>query len=224
MECALRAVRRRLTTGSAGLALLFVALLTGCSSGGGGTSASSAWHGDTLAPPITLTAASGTATFSSSAGTNTSLASQQKGRLMLLYFGYTHCPDICPTTMADLASALRELPVAVQRSTQVVFVTADPARDTPPVMKAWLRNFDSGVALPFIGLTGPVTQIDNVAKSVGIALEPPVKQPNGSITVQHGAETLAFIDGEASLVWTSDTPVTDYAADIRRLAAKVSSA
>ena len=65
---------------------------------------------------------------------------------MLVYFGYTHCPDVCPTTMADLGTALRQLPAQIQQATQVVFVTSDPARDTAPVLRAWLANFDAGLA------------------------------------------------------------------------------
>jgi protein SCO1/2 len=221
------------------LAAVAVGLLAGCSSSGTsgndgppvkilGASASAgggsnsgddtSFRGDHLSQPVTLSASSQAARFDSSAGGTTTLGDlQQKGQLMLLYFGYTHCPDVCPTTMQDVGAALRQLPTQIQAHTQVVFVTADPDRDTPAVMKAWLSNFDNNIVLPFIGLTAKVTQIDAVAKSVGVPLEPPVKASNGTITVEHGAQTLAFRNDTANLVWTSDTSSADYGHDINLL-------
>jgi protein SCO1/2 len=150
-------------------------------------------------------------------GGSTDLAKLGSGRLMLLYFGYTHCPDVCPTTMASIASALHQLSQADQERVQVVFVTSDPERDTPPVMKAWLSNFDGGLARPFIGLTASSHQIDAVAKTLHILIAPPVKHKNGTITVEHGAETIAFADHRAQVLWSSDTSAPDYAADLTRL-------
>ncbi len=135
----------------------------------------------------------------------------------MLYFGYTHCPDVCPTTMADLGLALRQLPVQVQEHTQVVFVTSDPGRDTPAVMKTWLANFDPGLVRPFVGLTASIKQIDAVATSVGVPLEPPVKEADGTISVEHGAQTLAFVAGKASVLWLAGTTSAQYAHDITRL-------
>ncbi len=140
---------------------------------------------------------------------------------MLLYFGYTHCPDVCPTTMADLAQALRKMHPDVQNRIQVVFVTSDPARDTVPVMKAWLGNFDASLVHHFVGLTASIRQIDAVATEVGVPLSPPSKAPNGTITVDHGAQTLAFVAGKASLLWTAATSPADYGHDIGELVRKV---
>ncbi len=170
-----------------------------------------------LPQPVTLTHTDLSDLFDSSQGGQTSLAQQQQGRLMLLYFGYTHCPDVCPTTMVDLASALRLLPLQMQQAIQVVFVTSDPDRDTPAVMKQWLHNFDASLPRPYVGLTASVTQIDAVATSVGVPLEPPVTQADGTITVQHGAQTLAFRNGKAGLLWTAGTSPADYAHDIKLL-------
>ncbi|HEY7432309.1 MAG TPA: SCO family protein [Streptosporangiaceae bacterium] len=178
-------------------------------------------RGDQLSRPVTLTAGDTSAVFRASTGGSTTLGELQRGALMLLYFGYTHCPDVCPTTMADLGQALRQLPVQVQEHTQVVFVTSDPARDTPPVMKAWLSNFDPQLPRHFVGLTAALHQIDQVATSVGVPLSPPVKQANGTISVQHGAQTLAFIDGKARVLWLAGTSVGDYAHDITALAQTV---
>jgi protein SCO1/2 len=143
---------------------------------------------------------------------------------MLVYFGYTHCPDVCPATMANLGVALRQSPTIVQARTQVVFVTSDPARDTTPVMKAWLSHFDPGLPNHFVGLTASLKQIDTIARSVGVPLSPPVKERNGSISVQHGAQTLAFVDGRARVLWTAGTSPADYEHDIAKLAAEVKAA
>ena len=203
-------------------------LLTSCTSSGGASPAkvnaptsSSGFRGDKLDQPIALDATARDAVFHSSAGGTTTLGKLQQGRLLLLYFGYTHCPDVCPTTMADLGIALRQLPSLTQAHTQVVFVTSDPARDTTAVMKTWLANFDSGLLLPFVGLTASIKQIDSVAKSVGVPLSPPVVAKNGSVSVEHGAQTLAFVDGKASVLWLAGTTSADYAHDIGRLVDQV---
>lgn len=212
----------------AGALLAAAAVTAGLVSGCGGPSAgashpstASTYQGDQLGTPVVLSRPARTDSFTSSDGGPTTLAHLQQGRLMLLYFGYTNCPDVCPTTMADLGLALHRLPVQVQTHTQVVFVTSDPARDTPAVMKTWLANFDAGLPRPFVGLTASIAQIDAVAKSVGVPLSAPVTQPNGTITVQHGAQTLAFVGGRAEVLWLAGTSVADYAHDIARLATKV---
>lgn len=199
--------------------------MTACSAGAGGASphaSTTALRGDQLPKPITLTAAAASATFHTTAGGTTSLSRLQSGKLLLLYFGYTHCPDVCPTTMADLGQALRQLPSITQAHTQVVFVTSDPARDSTAVMKTWLANFDAGLVMPFIGLTSNLRQIDTVATSVGVPLQPPVTEPNGTISVEHGAQTLAFVNGKARVLWLAGTSVGDYAHDISTLVNQVS--
>ncbi len=170
---------------------------------------------------MVLTPAAGSAVFRTSAGGPTTLAALQRNHLLLLYFGYTHCPDVCPTTMADLGAAISRLPSVEQAHVQVVFVTSDPRRDTTPVLSTWLAHFDASLPVPFIGLTASLSQIDAVAESVGVPLAPPVKQANGSITVQHGAQTLAFLDGKASVLWLADTTPGSYAHDIDLLVRKV---
>lgn len=201
------------------LALAFAALLTACTSSASRPlietpSSSSTYRGDALAPTVNLSGPDLSDVFQASTGGHTTLAGLQRGHLMLLYFGYTHCPDVCPTTMADLGLALRRLPSVEQAHTQVVFVTSDPDRDSAAVMKSWLSNFDTSLPVPFVGLTAKIGQIDAVAKSVGIPLKPPVKHANGTITVEHGAQTLAFVGGRAHVLWTAGTSPADYAHDV----------
>ncbi len=139
------------------------------------------------------------------------LRERTSGKTTLLYFGYTHCPDECPTTMSDAAVALRRLSAADRAKVAVVFVTTDPARDTGPVVRAWLDKFDPS----FTGLTGDVATIDADATSVGIPVAPPVKQADGTYTVEHGAELLAFgPDGQARVAFLSDASSEDMAHDL----------
>jgi len=153
-------------------------------------------------PSLTLTDANG-ASFNLVQGT--------KGKLTLVYFGYTHCPDVCPTTMATLASALRALPAAQAAKIQVVFVSTDPTRDTPAVLKAWLGQYNP----TFIGLTGAFATIQTAASSLGIDVEAPVKQADGGYTVTHGAEVVAFDpNGKAYVVYTAGATVSQFTHDL----------
>jgi protein SCO1/2 len=195
------------------------AALAGCGSSGsaGGSgfavdspSNASGLRGDELGTPV----AKPDLRLTDDSGNPYGLRASTAGRLTLLYFGYTHCPDVCPTTMADLGAALRQVSPAVKAKTTVVFVTSDPARDTPSVEKAWLANFDP----TFVGLTGDLATIDAAAKAVGVPLEPPVRQ-SGTYTVQHGAQVLAFEpDGKARYVYLAGTPIADYVHDLPLLA------
>ena len=210
-------ISRRSPARSSGLLLALAAVIalvvTAC--GGGSKSSSSSMRGDVLDPPVALPASAGP--FTTTAGGSTTLGQLQNGKLLLVFFGYTHCPDVCPTTMADVGQALRESDPNVRAATEVAFVTSDPVRDTPNVMKTWLSNFDTGLPNKFVGLTASTTLIDSTAKKVGVPLEPPVKQKNGTWTVDHGAQLLAFQNGQAHVLWLSGTTVADYKHDLTQL-------
>lgn len=107
-----------------------------------------------LAPPLRLT---------TDQGQPFSLA-QLRSHAVLVYFGYTNCPDVCPTTLADLTSALRRLGT-LRGKVDVVFVTLDPAHDTPRILRHYLAAFDPR----FIGLTGSPTAIAEAARRWGIS-------------------------------------------------------
>ncbi len=144
------------------------------------------------------------------------LAARTAGRPLLLYFGYTHCPDVCPTTMADIAATLRHLPAVQRDRIVVVFVTTDPDRDTAARLRQWLGGIDPD----FVGLRGSFTTVQAAAKSVGIAVSRPVRNPDGSETVSHGAEVLAFSpkDNRAHMLYTAGAPQSLYAATLPRFA------
>src|SRR5690349_22333459 len=89
---------------------------------------------------------------------------QTEGTVTLLFFGYTYCPDQCPMHMANLGAALKKLPAGIANQIRLVFVTTDPERDTPTVLRRWLDLFDRR----FIGLTGSERAIEAVQRASGV--------------------------------------------------------
>lgn len=155
-------------------------------------------------------------TLTDTAGRPFSLVGATAGKLTYLYFGYTHCPDTCPTTMADLARALEQQPAAVRAKVSVVFVTTDPRRDTGPVLRAWLNLFDRS----FVGLTGSQPQIDAAERAAGVPLAAAEPVPGGGYSIQHSAEVFAYSpDGIAHVVYAEGFTIADYAHDIPLLLA-----
>ncbi len=139
---------------------------------------------------------------------------QTKGRLTLLYFGYTHCPDVCPITMATLAGALSNLP---NTAVTVVFVTTDPARDTPAVLNDWL----GGINPDFVGLTGTPAQLAAAQQAAGVSIAiPSTPDKNGNYTVGHAASVLAYTpDGRQHLSYPYPETQADWVHDIPQILA-----
>jgi protein SCO1/2 len=155
-------------------------------------------------------------TLTDTAGTSFNLPAQTAGAVTLLYFGYTHCPDVCPTHMANIAAALRQLPPAVTSHIKVVFVTTDPARDTATVLRAWLDHFDTG----FIGLSGTLDQIhaaENASGLVPSAIDT-TNLGNGNYAVDHAAQVDAFTtDNLDHVVYPSGYTEPDWVNDLPKL-------
>ncbi|GHA89019.1 SCO family protein [Streptomyces thermoviolaceus subsp. thermoviolaceus] len=143
------------------------------------------------------------------------LRKETAGRPTLIYFGYTHCPDVCPLTMNNLAVAKKSLPKAEQDELRVVFVTTDPDRDTPEELGSWLRGIDP----QFIGLTGDFSTIQAGARTLGIAIEPTTKDKNGKLVSVHGTQVVAFSPktDEGYVVYGEDATVDDYTKDLPKL-------
>ena len=160
-------------------------------------------------PAVTLTATD---------GQPYDLRARTAGKTTLLYFGYTHCPDVCPTVMADAAAALRHVPEAVRADTEVLFVTSDPERDTVPVLKDYLAHFDAG----FVGLTGTQQQVTAFAQQLDEELELPTVR-DGNYQVGHGAQLFGFAPGgTAPVAWLpgdSNQLLTQLEHDLPMLAA-----
>ncbi|WP_212912796.1 SCO family protein [Streptomyces sp. TS71-3] len=143
------------------------------------------------------------------------LRAETKGRPTLLYFGYTHCPDICPLTMSNIAVAKKQLPKAEQDKLRVVFVTTDPERDTPAALGSWLRQQDPD----FVGLTGQFPAIQRAARSLGISIDPPKKEKDGTVVSTHGTQVVAFspkTDG-GYLLYHENATVDDYTKDLPKI-------
>ncbi|MEU6669434.1 SCO family protein [Streptomyces sp. NPDC046727] len=143
------------------------------------------------------------------------LRKETQGHPTLLYFGYTHCPDICPTTMSNIAVAKKALPKAEQDDLRVVFVTTDPGRDTPAELGKWLKGIDP----QFIGLTGDFARIQAGARSVGIAVEPTTKDKNGKVVSMHGTQVIAFSPKTDAgyVLYGESATVDDYTKDLPKL-------
>jgi protein SCO1/2 len=186
-------------------ALLLPVALAGCSKSSADTFSGAVLHTPYHAPATELT---------DTDGRPFSLASSTDKRLTLVFFGYTHCPDECPTTMATLASAMLQLDDADRANVQVVFVTTDPARDTGPVIRDWLDHFDRD----FVGLTGPLPTLKQVAEQVGVPVVRGRRLPSGGYDVTHGTQVLGM-DGKNQIpvVWTLGTTAPEFAHDIHQL-------
>jgi protein SCO1/2 len=132
----------------------------------------------------------------------------------LLYMGYTHCPDICPDTMAEIAVALRGVAPEVAEQVEVVFVTVDPARDDPARLREWIGVFDEG----FTALTGAPEQIERIVEGFGYEPGKVVDLGGGEYTVGHPVEYLAIApDGTVRLVYPWDTTVAQLQEDLTTL-------
>ncbi|WP_037615099.1 SCO family protein [Streptomyces aureus] len=149
------------------------------------------------------------------AGKKYDLRAETKGRPTLVYFGYTHCPDVCPLTMNNLAVAKKQLPKAEQDKLRVVFVTTDPARDTPAALGAWLKGIDSD----FVGLTGDFAAIQAGARSLGITIEPTTKDKNGKTVSVHGTQVIAFSPKTDAgyVLYGESATVGDYTKDLPKI-------
>ena len=163
-------------------------------------------------------------------GQEFSLTDRPADEVTVVFFGYTHCPDVCPTTMADLAVAHRQLPTEVREQVSVVFVTEDPERDTPEALRRWLDQFDS----TFVGLLGgnEATQTaltDLLLTESTVVPEPdvPVVHPDtgdgphdhGDYSIEHTTIIYAFGPSEAAVIYTGGFSPRQYAEDFARLAA-----
>jgi protein SCO1 len=136
-----------------------------------------------------------------------------KGKVTVVFFGYTQCPDVCPATMAELAEVRRSLGKDGER-VQGVFVTVDPERDTQAVLKSYMAGFDPS----FVALRGTPEQTQAVAKEFKIFYaKTPGKEP-GSYTVDHSAVSYVFdTNGRVRLLERYQTPPQALAEDLRRL-------
>lgn len=134
-----------------------------------------------------------------------------RGKLVVLSFGFTHCPDICPTILADLAGVMKSLGKDAER-VQVLFITVDPERDTPELLAQYVVAFEPR----FVGLYGDLAATRQTAKEFKVFFE---KQPTGSsYTVNHSAQSYVIdAQGRLRLFVRHDRIAADLADDLRTL-------
>ncbi len=184
------------------LGAVTVALAACSSSGGGSTTSSSpselngrvsqtggAFQGFGIDPPLPRPSF----TLTDTSGKPYSFAKETAGRPTLLFFGYTNCPDVCPTTMADAAQALTQVPEEVRKQTVVVFVSTDVKRDTGPVIAKWLANFDTGNDARFVGLRGTQAQIDAAQTASHVAVAEDGGQTHSAQVLLYGVDDYARV-------------------------------
>ena len=139
---------------------------------------------------------------------------ETEGKLALLFFGYTFCPDVCPVHMASIAAVKRDLSVDEQRRMRVVFVTADPRRDTPDRLISWLGNFDPD----FVGLRGTEAEVDSIM--LGLALPAAIRDTAAGpdYAVGHASQVIAFPPGDGfRVIYPFGTRQADWKHDLARL-------
>ncbi len=167
-------------------------------------------------------------TLTDTEGRTFSFRDRRAGEVTVVFFGYTHCPDVCPTTMADLAAARRQLPEAVRHKVVVAFVTEDPKRDTPAVLRDWLDGFDPD----FVGLRGGNADTQRVLEELYLPESkriptptPAVAHPKdghkhpGDYGLEHAGIVYAFGPG-GTVIYSGGTSPRQYAEDLARLAAE----
>ncbi|WP_300460759.1 SCO family protein [uncultured Nocardioides sp.] len=186
------------------LALVTALVLGAC----GGTDApSGTLTASRVAPPFELADVA----LESTEGGTMSLADPD-ARLTLVFFGYTHCPDVCPLVMSTIATALTRLEPEDRDQVQLVFVTTDPPRDDAETIRRYLDGYDPTA----VGLTGDLEDVEALGDSVGIFVADAEELASGGYDLgSHGSQVIA-VDGEgrAPAFWRQDVSSADLAADI----------
>ncbi len=185
-------------------------LLGGCGVSGSLTTGAHEMTGTVLDPPFAVEATA----LTDGTGAPYSLVGDTDKELTLVFFGYTHCPDICGIVMSTLAASMTRLDEAERDDVDVVFITTDPARDTPKLAAEYATNFNKD----FIGLSGPLETIVDVAKPLGIAIEKGDKLPSGGYEVGHGTQIVAVNAADEGIAyWNEDVSPAQLSADMRYL-------
>lgn len=146
----------------------------------------------------------------------------QRGRVVLIFFGFTHCPDVCPTTLASFKQVAQRLGEDAQR-VEFVFITVDPDRDTPEVTARYAAGFDPS----FTGLSGDEQQLAPVWKAYGVyrKIVKPASDTFGQGGANHGVYSVdhssqAYLvapDGNLYLTYSHGTPIDEILQDVRQL-------
>lgn len=164
-------------------------------------------HGSVLPEPYQLPAA----TLTDSHGQPFELRQGVTRPLTLVFFGYTHCPDICGQVMATLAGTLARLDDEQKDRLDVVFVTTDPARDDEAAVEDYVDAFDPSIT----GLTGDLDDIVEVGRSMAVGVDKGEKLPSGGYEVTHGTQVIGIdASDQAPVYWNADVSQAQLAHDV----------
>jgi len=137
-----------------------------------------------------------------------------RGYVTLLFFGYTHCPDQCPLHMANIARGLGNMSTGFADQVKVVFVTTDPARDSPEVLRSWLDRFDAR----FVGLTGSEAAIEAAQRAAGVPPAGKTVLAPDDYALGHASFVLVYTkDNLAHLIYPGGVTQKDWAHDLPHL-------
>jgi protein SCO1 len=138
------------------------------------------------------------------------------GQYRIMYFGYAYCPDVCPVDVANLARGMKAFvnaDPAKGKKLKFIFVTVDPVRDTPKVLKDFVNAFDPNM----VALTGPTAVISEVAKAYGVAYSVPPNQPKDSYLVDHSRQAyLMSPDNKPIVLLPHDGTSEEIAAELAK--------
>jgi protein SCO1/2 len=188
-------------SGSFGLFLILASLASAQ------TGQSGAYRGGLVTPPLPKPRF----VLTDTAGSPYDFWDKTQGTITLLFFGYTNCPDQCPMHMMNIGSALKRLPPDLADQVKLVFVTTDPARDTPAEIRHWLDNFDKHA----VGLTGSQASIQAVEKAAGVPLAQKTGASGGGYAVAHANFVLAYTkDNRAHVIYPGGVSKDDWVHDL----------
>lgn len=171
-------------------------------------------HGDTISPTPPLAKAPKGGDFTLQSADGPVALQDLRGKVVLIYFGYTYCPDICPTSLSITAQALSALEESELRQVKVLFVSVDPERDTVDKLKDYAAYFHSNI----IGLTGSADEVAAVAQLYGASYQKAEVKTDGSYVVDHSAYTyLVDQNGKLNASIGYATPAAEVLRQIRAL-------
>ena len=210
--------RSRMLAATAAAALV-AATAAGCASSSAGTTSNNGPGLVQINPSkykgnLIPASAKPSGTLTDDAGQPFNIRTMTNHTVTLLYFGYTHCPDLCPLTMSNVAAALRSMPAAEQAKVKVLFVSTDPTRDTLARLRSWLGNFYPS----FIGLRAPLSAVEALERQIGLPIGPTFKDSAGEAQIDHATEMFAYsTDNVAYESFFPSTPPANMAHDLALL-------
>ncbi|MEP1214864.1 MAG: SCO family protein [Marinobacter sp.] len=142
-------------------------------------------------------------------------ADETDGEIRMVFFGFTHCPDVCPTTLQKLSRAVKDMPAELQEDTRIVFISVDPGRDTPDRIRSYVDFFSERA----IGLTGEEKALRELSKRYRTTFGYDDPDEEGNYNVSHSGAVYVFDrEGDARLLFRPELSVEDIRADLVTLA------